>query len=184
MLHWKLIHEHHRLYIENDHGKVLGYNPNSGIKIIQEDGYAFKDLNQDGKLDIMEDWRLPLKERVEDFKKQYRIIQIDNTIYYKKGTLKFPQDVNLDITMFEKKNAQVLEQLFKEGNMDEAYLRDNFILIIMILMFDCEDESSLQDYTIQTFIQGIEQGVLDNLMYSLSKAVQKYIHVHFQYACA
>ena len=44
-------------------GKELGYSPDSGVKIIQVDGYAFKDLNQNGKLDAYEDWRLSFDER-------------------------------------------------------------------------------------------------------------------------
>ena len=44
-------------------GKELGYWPDSGVKIIQVDGYAFKDLNQNGKLDAYEDWRLSFDER-------------------------------------------------------------------------------------------------------------------------
>ena len=44
-------------------GKELGYWPESGCKIIQVDGYAFKDLNGNGKLDAYEDWRLTFDER-------------------------------------------------------------------------------------------------------------------------
>lgn len=183
MLKWKLIHKQNRLLIENEQGKLLGYNPNSGIKIMEEDGFAFKDLNGNGKLDIMEDWRLPLKDRVEDFKKQYRIVQIDNTIYYKKGTLKFPQNIQLDIPFLQMKNKKMLKQILEEGNMDEIYLHDNYILVILLLMYDRDDDEGMQDYIIQTFIQGIEQGVLGNLMYSLAEAIQHYIEQHFHREC-
>lgn len=44
-----------------DNGAVLGVMDTS--KIIQVDGYAFKDLNGDGKLDFYEDWRQPVDER-------------------------------------------------------------------------------------------------------------------------
>lgn len=36
-------------------GATLGYSPKSGISIIQQDGYAFKDLNRNGRLDVYED---------------------------------------------------------------------------------------------------------------------------------
>ena len=32
-------------------GLTLGYNQYSGVKILEVDGYAFKDLNRNGKLD-------------------------------------------------------------------------------------------------------------------------------------
>lgn len=180
MIKWKLIHEHHRLLIDNEEGMMLGYNPNSGIKIMEEDGYAFKDLNQDGKLDIMEDWRLPMKERVEDFKRQYRVVQIDNTIYYKKGTLKFSQDVSLDKMNI---NKDLFQRLLNEEGMDEKYVRDNYILVVMLMMFDKDDEGPLQDYMMQTFIQGIEHGLLDNLLYSITKAIRSYMEQHFHQPC-
>ena len=36
------------------------------MKILTIDGYAFKDLNKNGKLDPYEDWRLGDKARAED----------------------------------------------------------------------------------------------------------------------
>ena len=46
-----------------DGGAVLGVM--DAAKIIQVDGYAFKDLNGDGKLDLYEDWRQPVDERAK-----------------------------------------------------------------------------------------------------------------------
>ena len=55
---WKLTHKHEHDIIENEGGKTLSYNPNLGIQIIEQDGFAFKDLNQSGELEPFEDWRL------------------------------------------------------------------------------------------------------------------------------
>ena len=33
-------------------GQSLGYSPASGVTIITKGGYAFKDLNRNGKLDV------------------------------------------------------------------------------------------------------------------------------------
>lgn len=54
------------LKLENEGGDVLGLSPSSGVKVIEEDGYAFKDLNQNGALDPYEDWRLSSEERAND----------------------------------------------------------------------------------------------------------------------
>ncbi|WP_428773337.1 glycoside hydrolase family 3 N-terminal domain-containing protein [Vibrio sp.] len=40
------------------------------VEIISKDGYQFKDLNKNGRLDVYEDWRLPVAERVEDLVSQ------------------------------------------------------------------------------------------------------------------
>lgn len=49
----------------NEGGKNLGYSPDSGISIIEQDGYAFKDLNSNGKLDVYEDWRKDNEKRAK-----------------------------------------------------------------------------------------------------------------------
>ncbi|MCK0472299.1 glycoside hydrolase family 3 N-terminal domain-containing protein [Halalkalibacter sp. APA_J-10(15)] len=49
--------------VTNDDGKTLGYSKDSGVELLQVDGYAFKDLNNNGVLDPYEDWRLEADER-------------------------------------------------------------------------------------------------------------------------
>ena len=52
--------------IANQDGEILGLSPSSGVKIVEADGYAFKDLNQNGTLDVYEDWRASTEERAKD----------------------------------------------------------------------------------------------------------------------
>jgi beta-glucosidase len=40
----------------NKGGQTLGYAPASGVALIEQNGYAFKDLNKNGELDLYEDW--------------------------------------------------------------------------------------------------------------------------------
>jgi len=68
--------------INNIDGKELGYNINSGLKLITKDRYAFKDLNKDGVLDTYEDWRLPADERAVDLAKKMSIEQIAGLMLY------------------------------------------------------------------------------------------------------
>ena len=56
--------------IVNDGGAVLGISGTSGVKLIEDDGFAFKDLNKNGALDAYEDWRLSTEERVADLTSQ------------------------------------------------------------------------------------------------------------------
>ena len=58
------------ILVENEGGETLGYHPNSGVKLIQVEGFAFKDLDQDGKLDGYEDWRNSNEERAADLVSQ------------------------------------------------------------------------------------------------------------------
>ena len=52
--------------VTNEGGKTLGYWPDSGVTIIEDDGFAFKDLNRNGELDPYEDWRLDNETRAHD----------------------------------------------------------------------------------------------------------------------
>jgi beta-glucosidase len=49
--------------VTNEDGATLGYSKNSGLQIIQLDGYAFKDLNRNNMLDQFEDWRVDYNTR-------------------------------------------------------------------------------------------------------------------------
>lgn len=58
--------------VENEGGETLGVSQTSGVKLIEDAGYAFKDLNQNGKLDVYEDWRVSNEERAEDLVNQMK----------------------------------------------------------------------------------------------------------------
>jgi len=68
--------------ITNEGGKTLGYSPKSGVTILTVDGFAFKDLNKNGKLDKYEDWRLSADERALDLASQMTIDQIAGLMLY------------------------------------------------------------------------------------------------------
>lgn len=68
--------------IKNNNGITLGYSPNSGVRIIKDKGYAFKDLNKNGKLDIYEDWRRTADERAKDLASKLSIEQIAGLMLY------------------------------------------------------------------------------------------------------
>ena len=68
--------------VEQTKGETLGYNPQSGVKIICEDGFAFKDLNRNGKLDVYEDWRQTPQSRAKDLAAQIDIEQIAGLMLY------------------------------------------------------------------------------------------------------
>nr|WP_315162933.1 glycoside hydrolase family 3 N-terminal domain-containing protein [uncultured Flavobacterium sp.] len=68
--------------VQNNGGQTLGYSPKSGVKIIQVDGLAFKDLNKNGALDTYEDWRKPVAERAKDLATKMTVEQIAGLMLY------------------------------------------------------------------------------------------------------
>jgi len=52
--------------VTNEGGMTLGYTKGTGLGIIQVDGFAFKDLNKNGQLEIFEDWRFDFSTRARN----------------------------------------------------------------------------------------------------------------------
>lgn len=61
---------------------ALGYSEESGVKIIEQDGLPFKDLNKDGVLEPYEDWRLSPELRAEDLAARLSIRDIAGLMLY------------------------------------------------------------------------------------------------------
>ena len=68
--------------VHNKGGQALGYSANSGINLIFENGFAFKDLNKNGELDNYEDWRLPVDIRAKELASTMSIEQIAGLMLY------------------------------------------------------------------------------------------------------
>lgn len=68
--------------VTNEGGQTLGYSPESGVQLLEIDGYAFKDLNRNGSLDPYEDWRLPVSERASDLASRMSVEQIAGLMLY------------------------------------------------------------------------------------------------------
>ncbi len=62
--------------VTQDGGSTLSYSPDSGLALIEEDGFAFKDFEGTGELVPYEDWRLSADERAEDLASRISIEQI------------------------------------------------------------------------------------------------------------
>ena len=68
--------------ISQKKGQTLAYTPGSGVSILTVDGYAFKDLNRNGSLDVYEDWRLPAEIRAEDLASRLPVEEIAGMMLY------------------------------------------------------------------------------------------------------
>lgn len=68
--------------VTNKGGQALGYSATSGVKILTVGGFAFKDLNKNGKLDKYEDWRLPVELRAKDLASKMTVEQIGGLMLY------------------------------------------------------------------------------------------------------
>lgn len=75
----------------------LGYNPDSGVKLLEADGLVFKDLDQDGELDVYEDWREDANTRAADLVSKMTLDEIAGLMVYS-GSLTNNMSGKLDDT--------------------------------------------------------------------------------------
>jgi beta-glucosidase len=68
--------------VTNKDGQTLAYATTSGIKLVFDKGFGFKDLNRNGKLDPYEDWRLSADARAKDLASKMSIPQIAGLMLY------------------------------------------------------------------------------------------------------
>ncbi len=68
--------------VTNKGGKTLGYSTTSGVTLLEDRGYAFKDLNKNGTLEPYEDWRLSVDKRAKDLSERMTIEQIAGLMLY------------------------------------------------------------------------------------------------------
>jgi len=62
--------------VTNEGGATLGYSKSSGLKLIQSDRYAFKDLNRNNLLDQFEDWRVDFETRAASIVREIPVDQM------------------------------------------------------------------------------------------------------------
>lgn len=176
---WKLVHKQNHERIENEGGKTLSYNPNLGIQIIEKDGYAFKDLNNSGTLEPYEDWRLPLTQRVRDFSQRFALWQENECLFYRKGKIKMPKDI-YDIMQIYHEQEDFTPALLYAEKEDISYLKDNYIVALLLMMMDNDQDTGNEDYLLQLIVQSIELGLFENIVYSIWKALKKYMGINCQ----
>lgn len=80
--------------VENEGGKTLGYSPESGVTLIEQDGFAFKDLARTGELLPFEDWRLSPEERADDLARRLSIEQIAGLMCFSAHQFDVASEVN------------------------------------------------------------------------------------------
>lgn len=144
-------------------GATLGYSATSGIKLLTVDGYAFKDLNRNGKLDVYEDWRLTPEERSADLAAQLNIEEIA-------GLMLYSNHQSIPGTDQGFWNATYNGKTFKEsGALPDAlsdaqlkFLRDDKVRHILITKVQSPEIAARWNNNVQAFIEGLDHGIPAN----------------------
>ena len=149
----------------NEGGKNIAYSKESGLKLIEADGYAFKDLNGNGVLEPFKDWRLPVEERVADLAKRLSIEEIAGLMLYSAHQSVAAPDPNDTFTMrfagtydgepFDPEKHQIYELTDQQ----KAFLEKDNVRHILMTSVESASAAAKWNNRIQAFCEGKGNGV-------------------------
>lgn len=163
---WSLKHNKNHCTIVNEGGKNIGYQPNAGVQIMEADGFGFKDLNGSGQLEVFEDWRLPMKQRVLDFCQKCDIHEAEGKILYHNGSAALPSQVLEGL----KQNRFVETTIQEQDKEDQPFLQEHRLLVALILILD----EGNHDYEIQLMIESAKDGLLNSVIYTIANTFHQF----------
>ena len=149
--------------ITQKRGQTLGYTPGSGVNIITDKGYAFKDLNRNGSLDVYEDWRLPAEVRAQDLAQQLTIEEIAGLMLYSSH-----QSVPSGGGMFGgatyngKPYAQSGAAASDLSDAQKKFLKEDNLRAVLVTTVESPEVAARWNNNMQAFVEGLGHGVPSN----------------------
>lgn len=147
--------------IHNQDGQTLGYSPASGVKILTVNRLAFKDLNKNGKLDIFEDWRLPVNDRASDLASKMTVDQIAGLMLYSShqaipsGGGGFIQGGTYGGKPFAESGAKPSDL----SDQQKKFLTDDNLRHVLITSVESPEIAALWNNNVQALVEGIGSGI-------------------------
>ena len=142
-------------------GATLGYSPESGVKIIYKDGYAFKDLDGDGELDIYEDWRLPAEKRAEDLAGKLSIEEIAGLMLY--SNHQAVPATSYDVSPYNGKPYSAGEaKPWEITDHQKKFLKDDHLRHILVTIIESPEVAARWNNAVQAYVEGLGHGIPAN----------------------
>ena len=146
--------------IQQKRGQTIAYSPESGVSILTVDGYAFKDLNRNGELDVYEDWRLGAEERAADLAAQLTIEEIAGMMLYSSH-----QSVPSRGGMFGgatyngKPYAESGAVASDLSDAQKKFLSEDNLRAVLVTTVESPAVAAQWNNNMQTFVEGMGHGV-------------------------
>jgi len=149
--------------VTNKGGQTLGYSAISGIKIITIDGFAFKDLNKNGKLDKYEDWRLPADVRAKDLASKMSVEQIAGLMLYSRHQpIPNPPGGPFAGTYNGKPFDQSGAKVSDLTDQQKKFLTNDNLRHVLITSVKSADAAAEWNNNVQSLVEGIGFGIPAN----------------------
>lgn len=155
------------ILVENENGSTLGYAKNSGVQIIEDDGFAFKDLNKNGILDPYEDWRLPIETRIADLVSKMSIEDISGLMMYSKHLAVTTNTDNPMAKMFSgtydgKSLAESGKEIYELSDQQKEFIQDNNIRHLLLTLVDSGEIAAKWNNQVQELCESLGLGIPAN----------------------
>lgn len=128
--------------VENKGGATLGVMDKDII--IEKDGYAFKDLNGNGKVDIYEDWRLDTEVRAQDLAEKM-VADGEEGIAAIAGLM-----------LYSSHQSVPSEDLTEA---QQTFLRDDNVRAVLITSVESPEVAAKWNNNAQAFVEGLGYGI-------------------------
>ena len=146
-------------------GQALGYSPESGVKLLTDGGYAFKDLNRNGTLDPYEDWRLDPKTRATDLAKQLSIEEIAGLMLYS-AHQSIPAASMGGRGAAPTYNGKPFEESgAKASDLSDAqkkFLSEDNLRAVLVTRVQSPEVAAEWNNNVQAFVEGLNHGIPAN----------------------
>ena len=145
-------------------GPTLGYSPESGVKLLTVDGYAFKDLNRNDSLDAYEDWRLTYEERAADLAAKLSLEEIAGLMLYS-SHMAVPMKAG---TMFAaaRYNGKPYEESGAApsdlADQIKGFLKDDHLRAMLVTSGESPRVAAEFNNKMQAFVEGLDHGIPAN----------------------
>ena len=157
--HWSEQQVDSFMLITQKDGPSLGYSPQSGVKILTVDGYAFKDLNRNDSLDAYEDWRLSAQERAADLASQLSIEEIAGLMLYSSHqavpmipTMGFGESTYHDGKAYKESGAKPSDL----SDDQKKFLKDDHLRAVLVTRVESPAIAAQWNNNMQAFVEGLD----------------------------
>ena len=147
--------------VNNEGGQTLGYSPQSGVKILEVDRYAFKDLNPNGQLDPYEDWRLSVEKRAADLASKMSVEQIAGLMLYS-AHQRIPGGGFRGGTYNEKPFAESGAEAYELSDQQKEFLTDDNLRHVLITTVESPEVAAKWNNNAQALVEGLGLGIPAN----------------------
>ena len=147
--------------VEQRGGATLGYSRTSGVRLLEDDGYVFKDLNRNGRIDVYEDWRRPYGDRAADLAGQLTVEEMAGLMLYSAHQVVPMRPGDYFSTAHYGGRTYDESGAAPSSLTDEqkVFLKDDHLRAVLITRVESPTVAAQWNNNMQAFVEGLDHGI-------------------------